>query len=50
MNQNYGVSCDTLFIFKKFKALKLILRVFERVFDIFVKGNKKALKLSFEQV
>lgn len=31
MNQNYGVSCDTLFIFKKFKALKLILRVFEIV-------------------
>jgi len=42
MNQNYRVSCDTLFIFKKFKALKLILRVFEIVFDII---NKKALKL-----
>lgn len=39
MNQNYRVSCDTLFIFKKSKALKLILRVFEIVFDIICKGE-----------
>lgn len=48
MNQNYRVSCDTLFIFKKFKALKLILRVFEMIFGIFIKKNKKALKLRFK--
>ena len=39
MNQNYGVSCDTLFIFKKFKALKLVLRVFKIVFNILCKGE-----------
>lgn len=45
MNQNYGVSCDTLFIFKKFKALKLILRVFEIVFDTFSKEEQESFKI-----
>ena len=47
MNQNYRVFCDTLFIFKKFKALKLILRVFEIVFDTFSKEEQESFKIKF---